>query len=335
MRRPPDWARPVWVAVACIGLASITLGSGRAAAQPVDGEGDAEAAEAGDREAEARSLFEQGIAYRDQERWGEALEYFRRSWAQVERPSTAFNLAVVLLRLARPSETLRALDDYLRLSDPEAEAERREEARRLLELALGSIARVTLTLDPTSAIVRVDGQPVGGGGAVRELTLDPGTHSARVEAEGYEPQTLEIAVLDGEVTRRAVTLVRRPRPTGPARLRITASVATATIHLDGEVVGQGTWLGEVEPGRHRVEVRDEGFVPFRRTLEAEAGEQLEVQAALSRREEEGLLDSSLFWIVAGAVVVAAGVGLGVALASGTEDPYGGTTGVVLLGLRGD
>ena len=39
-------------------------------------------------EAEARALFEQGLEYAQQERWGEALVYFRRSHVIVERPST-------------------------------------------------------------------------------------------------------------------------------------------------------------------------------------------------------------------------------------------------------
>lgn len=46
-------------------------------------------------------------------------------------------------------------------------------------------------------------------------------------------------------------------------------------------------------------------------------------------DEGGLLTSPWFWGIVGAVAIGGGIGLGVAL-SGTEDPYGGSTGVVLI-----
>jgi hypothetical protein len=254
----------------------------------------------------------------------------------VERPSTAYNLAVALLRLGRPSAALDALDDYLRTSDPEAEADRRAQARELLETALGSIAHVSLTVDPAGAVVRVDGERVGGEGVVRELRLDPGEHTVRVQAEGYEPSTFELSVLDGERSTREVVLERRTEPTGPARLRITSDLPAARVFIDGAEVGLGTYVDELEPGRHRVEVRAEGYVSFRRTLELAPGERREVQASLSRRETgPSLLEDPVFWIVTAAIAVAAGaaVGIGVAVGSTSEPPYGGNTDVVLQGLR--
>lgn len=287
-----------------------------------------------ERVAEARALFEQGIAYAGQERWGEALEYFRRSRRLVDRPSTAFNVAVALLRLGRPTEAQRALVEYLDVAgEAPSEEERRAEARRLLELALRSIATVELIVEPADADVRVDGELIAGDTAQRRLPLDPGTHAVRVTAEGFVPQSFELSLLDGETTRREVTLVPDPTPRGPARLTIASSVASARIHIDSEEVGQGTWTGELEPGRHRIEVRAEGHEPFRRTVSLSPAERLDLQASLSHIREPGLFERPLFWIVAGALVVGAGVAIGVAVGSGTEDPYPGTTGVVLQGLR--
>ena len=52
---------------------------------------------------EARVLFERGLALTDEERWAEALEYFRRSRAISERPSGVYNAAVALYHLGRYS----------------------------------------------------------------------------------------------------------------------------------------------------------------------------------------------------------------------------------------
>lgn len=313
-------AAALWIGLAC------TLPTSRAGAQA-----DTPATEA---EATARALFDEGVALSDQERWGEAVERFRRSWALRERPSTAFNLAVALLRLGRPSEGLGALDDYLRTSDPEAEAERRAEARALLETALGQISHVTLTVTPTMASVRVDGVPVGGEGVMRELRLDPGPHAVLVEAEGYEPEAFSLSVLGGERIARPVSLARQTEPSGPARLRVTSSLASARILVDGEEVGLGTYVDELAPGRHEIEVRADGYVSFRRTLDLEAGERRDLQASLTRRELP-LEEDPVFWILTGAIaaVVGAGVAIGVALGPGREPPYGGNTSVVLQGLH--
>lgn len=160
---------------------------------------------------EARELFSRGVELSEQERWGEALELFRRSRAITERPSTTFNIAVALLRLGRPTEALTALRDYLRIAGPEEEA-RRAEAQELLELALSSVAELTLTIDPPFAEVRVDGELQAGDTRERVLTLDPGTHNVRVSADRYEADSFEVSLLTAERVAREVTLDPVPDP---------------------------------------------------------------------------------------------------------------------------
>src|SRR5258706_7161616 len=67
--------------------------------------------------AEARALFEQGLAYGDHDQWGQALEAFRRARAIVERPNIVLNIAIALMRLGRPTEAIRAVEDFMRISD--------------------------------------------------------------------------------------------------------------------------------------------------------------------------------------------------------------------------
>lgn len=284
----------------------------------------------------ARELFEQGVSYASQERWGEALEYFRRSRALVQRPSTLFNIGVALLRLGRPTEALRALDDYLRTADPQGDAERRAEARRMLEVALQSTARLTVGVEPPAAEVRVDGERVPGEGATREVQLDPGDHRIEASADGYEPVEREVSVLPGERRTTRLQLEVAPGRVEPGRIAITSNVSDAAIRLDGQLVGRGTWSGTAEPGRHRVEVRAAGHRPFERAVELETGREVELHAALRATDDTRLVTEPVFWIVTAAAVAAVGlgVGLGVALGGGgTKAPYGGNTGVVLQGLE--
>lgn len=284
-------------------------------------------------EPDARALFEQGVEHADQERWGEAVEYFRRSWALDERAVTAFNLAGAQLRLGRPIATLDALQDYLRFAggrDP-----RREAARELSELALEAIVHVDLTLDPPHATLRIDGVLAAGEGARRELRLDPGEHLLRVEADGHVARSVTLSLLDGERASRSIALEPASGPTGPAHLRITSDHADAVILVDDVVVGNGTYVTELEPGAHVVEVRADGFEPFRRTFDLGPGERRDIQAGLTPSDSTPFVEEPALWItIAGLVLGGVGAGIAVAAASGQNPPYGGSTDVVIFGLAG-
>jgi len=290
-----------------------------------------EPVERADAEAMAREHFTRGVELSRQERWGEALEYFRRSRALVERPSTTFNIALALLRLGHPTEGRATLEEYLAQSEGlEREEARRAQAPELMELANSSIAELTLEVAPPEAELRIDGVLIEATGAERIVPLDPGTHSLRVTYEGYTAQTLDLSLLEGERASRAIALSAR---TDPARVRVTANVASAVIRIDDEEVGTGRYSGELEPGRHVVEVRAEGHEPYRREIEVAALERLDVQASLSRIDDSTVWENPWLWVAVGVVLVGAGVGVGVGVASSsTADPYGGTTGVVLQGL---
>jgi hypothetical protein len=286
-----------------------------------------------DQRRQARQLFREGVGYAREHRWGEALEYFRRSRALVARPTTLFNIGVALLRLGRPTAALDALDDYLRVADPERDAKRVEHARKMLEMALRTTAELELEVEPPEATVRVDGQIASGTGSSRQLRLDPGDHRLEVSAEGYLDASLEVSLLPGETASRAVVLDAAPEPRG--QLIVTSNVPKAVISLDGEPMGDGTLRQELSPGTYRLSVRAPGFAPFQRTIRVEGGRALELHAALEPGEESRpVWRRTPFWVGTAAAVlgVAAAVGIGVAVRDDTADPYGGSTGVVLQGL---
>ena len=290
--------------------------------------------------AEARRLFEEGIDRADQERWGEAVELFRRSRAIVERPSTVFNLGNALFRLARYQDAVRAFEDFLRIAEA-SDADGRRSAQQLMETARRSLGRLVLTLSPGEAEVRIDGQVVDGSGATREITIDPGEHTLAVRAPGRREATSRVSVLPGARVEQRVELAVSTEvtavPRGPARLTITSNVSGATILLDGDEVGSGTASEEVEPGRHTIEVTADGHRSFRRVVNVRRGAALEVQATLERiggDEGGGVFSSPVFWIVSGLVVAGAATGAILAVTmSGESDPARGSTGVVLMGLH--
>jgi hypothetical protein len=150
-----------------------------------------------DPRAEARALFQEGVALAEADRWAEALDAFRRSNDLVARPSTSYNIANALYRLDRPVDALAELDEHDRmpevLTNPNAQA-RSGELRTLVGTA---IAEIELSVSPASAKVFIDGWPTSLDGARRTLRLNPGSHFVQVTRDGYHPQRQEVRVRRG------------------------------------------------------------------------------------------------------------------------------------------
>jgi hypothetical protein len=170
---------------------------------------------------QARQLFEQGVSAAASQRWTEAIDAFTRSFAIVERASTAYNLAVALGRVDRVRDALGALEDYFRLANASdsGEAERHQQATELRTRLEGRVARLTLTVAPEDATVEIDGTAVEGSGATRELTMDPGAHVIRV-VSGDDSEEVSVTLAAGEAATRSVSLgggaVDTPPPAQPA-----------------------------------------------------------------------------------------------------------------------
>lgn len=276
---------------------------------------------------QARALFEEGRAASTEERWVDALSAFERSRAILERPSTVFNLAAVLVRLGRARDALHALDDLDRIADARRDRAVLEQARPLRTTAEQSLRHVVLRVSPAEARIEVDGVVLEETGAERSTILDPGAHAIVVSLDGYREERFELPV---GTDARDVSLAPLD-----ATLVVTSTVDAATIAIDGAPRGVGHVQATVSPGGHLVTLDAEGYVPFERRVDVAPGASMTVEAALEPiAHEESLVESPLFWGLTGAgVAVVAAVIIGVAVATaGTEPAYGGSSNVVLAPL---
>jgi len=283
--------------------------------------------------AEARSLFERGLAAADAERWGEAVELFRRARDVVERPSIVFNLGQALMRLGQASEARTALERFIAIADAQADRADVAVAQRLLGELGTAQGTLELAVEPADAIVEVDGATNEGSGSERTLVLDPGRHRLSVSAPGYRPDRFEVSVLAGSRERRSTILERLPSQ--PAVLVVHAN-EDAEVRVDGLLAGRGDVEREVEPGLHRVVVVDGGTTTLERELTLGEGERVVLDAVVSRGTS--VAEEPWLWVIVGLAVVGAGVGvgLGVYLSQPSADPalgYNGTTGVTITALE--
>lgn len=171
----------------------------------------------------ARALFERGLQLTAEGRHAEAAESFERSYGHYPRASTALNWAIVLHRLGRSREALRALDGVDANRDDAAEDDLRD-AEALRERLRGLLATLRLRVEPEDARVEIDGRIDRATGAERLVVLDPGRRVLRVEADGFIPQRLELRVAAGEELSRQLTLdpieAARVAASAPTELRL-------------------------------------------------------------------------------------------------------------------
>lgn len=336
-RRARRSATRAWLASLPIVLASLSLHP-IAHAQPAAASSAApSAAPSAEVQAEARRLFEAGRDHADAERWPDAVTAFEGSRALLERPSTLFNLASALVRVGRALDALETVEALERIADPDRDRALLSGMAELRARAESSLRHVVLTVTPDTAIVEVDGQPVEGAGARRELMLDPGPHAATVSLRGFTTERVDIALGQDAV---AVTL--RPRA---ARVHVEPSLTSAAVSVDGIARGLGVVDIELEPGQHVLEVTAHGHETLTREIEVEPGDELTVAADLVRVAvvvEAGPDVPLILGLTLGGVLVIAGLAtaLGVAYGTTTEAPSGGTANTVIavpltspMGLR--
>jgi hypothetical protein len=83
-----------------------------------------------------------------------------------------------------------------------------------------------------------------------------------------------------KVTARVEELERALAERGVQQLTVLSEPSGATVVLDGEPVGLSPWTGESWPGRHRVELKREGYVTAEQVVELDAHRAAELELTL-------------------------------------------------------
>lgn len=185
-----------------------------------------------DARAEARALFDEGIALAQADRWPEALSAFRRSASLVPRASTSYNIANALYRLDRPVEALAELEEYDRMPSVQADETARERGERLRALVREAVGEVVLTVTPRTASLYVDGSPSLLEGTERIVLLNPGVHFIRLAEEGHETHRQELRVERGSRQAHAIELqaIEVPVASSPSIAVDASTIALTTVN---------------------------------------------------------------------------------------------------------
>ena len=195
--RPCDAAEPVTSGSA----STASSASGASSASSAAAEGDAE------------HLFQRARTLHDQKKWTEAESVYRQAWERQRSFKIAANLALVELKLGKARDAAEHLDFALRNLPPDAPnlTEARAHLERMLAEARTRVGAAAVQVDESGAKVLVDGELVGRTPLDGPLFLTVGSHTIRIEKEGFRAVTKELTAAAGE-SYDVLLKLGRPQP---------------------------------------------------------------------------------------------------------------------------
>jgi hypothetical protein len=204
--------------------------------------------------AQAKALFEQGLALSKQGAWPAALAAFLKSRDLYATRGNTQNAAVALSRLGRYDEAHDMFDQLLRDFPALGDSDRalvEDELKRLR----GLVGYVEIVSSAAGATVLIDGVrrgtiPLG------PVRVSAGSHVVRVFRPGYTPFTARIDVAGAQTKTLDVALEKLAR-SGTLRVN-EASAKPAEVYVDGARVGTTPWSGDLAPGHHWVVLQGAG-----------------------------------------------------------------------------
>lgn len=152
---------------------------------------------------------------------------------------------------------------------------------------LGS-AKITIDSTPAGANIYIDGKDAGiqgqsGPKAVLKLTKEK--HTLLLELDGYKPMEQTINVKAAQ--RLAFKLVAMPARLEMKPLATNQNAQGAEVFVDGALAGTLPGTVEVGTGRHTVEVRRPGYLPYTEQVEVKTGETRQMFIGLISENKPG------------------------------------------------
>jgi hypothetical protein len=299
-----------------------------ALATTLSGRGNAEEATV----SKAREYFRAGAQAYSIGEYDVAIQAFEQAYDLAPRPAVLFSIAQAERRqyfLSRdPQHLNRAVDMYRKYLQDEAQPARKTDAVQALselepllvaaasnkQSAGGSNAareaskpaslnalpptRVMITSPIEGARIAFDDQPASPSPFVREV--EPGQHSVRVAASGYESSERKVIAVNGELVTMDVALTELP-----AKLEIVAP-RDSQLTVDGRVQGRLPFPRPIElaAGPHVIAVSKSGFVGISEEVQLQRGQSTLFRASLRRSPQR---TAAMFMLGASASALTTGV----------------------------
>lgn len=255
--------------------------------------------------ARAKELRQKGHQHFDEQRYAEALAFYKESYQFSGDPALLYNIGRAHQLLNEAPEALGAFEAFLAAAPPELKAKVQGLEETVAE-ARKKVATLTLTSNVTGARVLVRKKEIGTT-PLRAVRLLAGEADLEILSDTHEPLARKLTLQGGESMTLELNLT--PRKQAGGLLIVRSPVPGARVLVDGRPLGGAPAEVQLDPGEHRVSLLAEGHKDTSLAVVIAAGERRELDVDLEKKARP-----SRWWLWAGAgAILVAGVALTVAL----------------------
>lgn len=229
-----------------------------------------------EKEAQARSLYQQAWELEKKGDLEGALELFKGSRRIFPSRFNTYNLARILVLRGKCDEGLEVFESLLVDFATEMSKEERDGIHKEMIPCRGRVGTVEIK-STAGAQITVDGKVREATTRGRVVRLLPGKHQIRVYKAGFELVEQEIEVGSGQEASLDFPLVVL-RDVGKVLVKGNHGEPGLSVLIDGNEAGVTPWNGSLKPGRYLVQLAGETLGSLPRWVQVVAG--LEVELGL-------------------------------------------------------
>jgi len=250
----------------------------------------------------AKEAYEAGRQLYRANDFAGALLQFERAYDLASDVRLLWNVAVCEKNLHHYARARKTLERYQIEGGAHLSEQARADAIALSKALSKFVSTLKVSVNEPGAAIFIDDQQVGTSPLSEPLLVDMGARRIRVSKKRFY-DFVEQRVLIGE-TDTALDVKLTPE-VHQGRLHIVAG-KDDVIRLDGKVVGQGQWEGDVASGGHTLRVTAPGKKPYQSEVTVQDNSRRRIPITLDDEPRGGV--PTWLW-AAGGAALQAGLGL--------------------------
>lgn len=262
----------------------------------------------------AQTLKASGDRAMVEARFDDALDAYTKALAVQPSAALHYNRGRALQGLGRNAEALGELELFERQATPDL-LTAVPGLSDLLSTVRAHVAELSIKVVPPGATLRIDGTTVPLP-LEAPLRFDPRDVSVVIEADGYVPLRVTLALAGGERRELRPRLQRRDTT---AVLRVRSTIVGADVVLDGKQLGTAPLEVRLRPGTHRLDLRHPDYRVSNTQVVLRSNERRDIE--LSAQRLPRFYEKWWFWSTVG--VVSAGAVVAVVAATTEKSPSSG------------
>jgi len=116
---------------------------------------------------------------------------------------------------------------------------------------------------------------------IERMVLEPGTYPVQIEADRFQPYETTVEIEGADVEQNLVITLEPAW----ADISLISNPVGATLHVDGEPVGETPLVAEVIEGRRVLELRLEGYKPWQKELRIAAQQPMDLGSVVLEKAD--------------------------------------------------